>query len=279
VPFSRATLVEDGMSKRALISGSRFLCTSIAQIFLRATYQGVDSHLPGRPHSINIFLPSPWFGDSINCKLYSISAFCYDLSNLGQRRVSFLQTVALTFRACTDCYNSKKVIVPESEKITRGESVYSVATADGYIEEEPTLGDWGREHLPGPKEVGHYVHSLFPFTHWIHRYNVTWLIGDLVAGITVGAVVIPQSMAYAKLANLPPEYGLYSSFMGVIIYWFFATSKDITIGVSESFHSVSARLLTFSSLSLSCHFLLETSLPVFAHTTRNLLLPKLLRHW
>lgn len=39
-------------------------------------------------------------------------------------------------------------------------------------------------------------------------------------------------MAYAKLATLPPQYGLYSAFMGTFIYWFFATSKDITIGVS-----------------------------------------------
>jgi sodium-independent sulfate anion transporter 11 len=54
----------------------------------------------------------------------------------------------------------------------------------------------------------------------------------IMLGITVGAVVVPQSMAYAKLANLSPEFGLYSSFMGVLIYWFFATSKDITIGVS-----------------------------------------------
>jgi sodium-independent sulfate anion transporter 11 len=53
-------------------------------------------------------------------------------------------------------------------------------------------------------------------------------------GVTVGAVVVPQSMAYAQLALLPVEYGLYSSFMGVLIYWFFATSKDITIGVSPS---------------------------------------------
>ena len=54
------------------------------------------------------------------------------------------------------------------------------------------------------------------------------------AGITVGCVVVPQSMAYAKLADLPVQYGLYSSFMGVLIYWFFATSKDITIGVSKA---------------------------------------------
>lgn len=51
-------------------------------------------------------------------------------------------------------------------------------------------------------------------------------------GITIGAVVVPQGMGYAKLAELPVQFGLYSSFMGVLIYWFFATSKDITIGVS-----------------------------------------------
>jgi solute carrier family 26 (sodium-independent sulfate anion transporter), member 11 len=39
-------------------------------------------------------------------------------------------------------------------------------------------------------------------------------------------------MAYALLADLKPQFGLYSSFMGVLVYWFFATSKDITIGVS-----------------------------------------------
>lgn len=59
---------------------------------------------------------------------------------------------------------------------------------------------------------------------------ILYVDADRTKGITVGAVVVPQSMAYAKLAQLPPEFGLYSSFMGVLIYWFFATSKDITIG-------------------------------------------------
>lgn len=59
--------------------------------------------------------------------------------------------------------------------------------------------------------------------------DLSWI--DINSGITVGAVVVPQSMAYAKLAELPVQFGLYSSFMGVLIYWFFATSKDITIGV------------------------------------------------
>ncbi|PLB53713.1 putative sulfate transporter [Aspergillus steynii IBT 23096] len=99
-----------------------------------------------------------------------------------------------------------------------------------YVEPEPTAGDWFREHAPTTRQAVEYFYNLFPFLAWIMSYNVQWLIGDLVAGITVGAVVVPQGMAYAILAELPPEYGLYTSFMGVLIYWFFATSKDITIG-------------------------------------------------
>ena len=116
------------------------------------------------------------------------------------------------------------------DAVTRGESTYSISTADSYVEEEPRSIDWIKEVMPDGAQLKRYALSLFPFTQWILRYNVQWFIGDLVAGITVGAVVVPQSMAYAKLAELPPEYGLYSSFMGVLIYWFFATSKDITIG-------------------------------------------------
>lgn len=51
-------------------------------------------------------------------------------------------------------------------------------------------------------------------------------------------------MAYALLAQLKPEYGLYSSFMGVLIYWFFATSKDITIGVGFPVCTVKDAMLT-----------------------------------
>ena len=49
-------------------------------------------------------------------------------------------------------------------------------------------------------------------------------------GITVGMVLVPQSLSYAKLALLDSQYGLYSSFIGVLTYAFFATSKDVSIG-------------------------------------------------
>jgi sodium-independent sulfate anion transporter 11 len=123
-----------------------------------------------------------------------------------------------------------------AEPVTRGESTISMGTVDtySYNEPEPTSIEWLCEITPTGGQLGRYFISLFPFLTWIGNYNVQWLMGDLIAGITVGAVVVPQGMAYAQLANLEVQYGLYSSFMGVLIYWFFATSKDITIGVSET---------------------------------------------
>ncbi|KAB8299206.1 hypothetical protein EYC80_001302 [Monilinia laxa] len=117
-----------------------------------------------------------------------------------------------------------------SQEILRGESVFSIQTADTFVEEEPTTLEWFQDTLPGRDELAAYCRSLFPFLSWIGCYNLQWLFGDLVAGITIGAVVVPQGMAYATLAELKPQFGLYSSFMGVLVYWFFATSKDITIG-------------------------------------------------
>ena len=134
------------------------------------------------------------------------------------------------------------------EDLSRGESVFSVDTADTYVEEEPTSIEWLREVTPSGRGLLQYAYNLFPFVHWIGRYNGQWLLADLIAGVTVGAVVVPQGMAYAALAELKPQFGLYSSFMGVLIYWFFATSKDITIGVSR-----------FVSGSARCNLLIVTS--------------------
>ncbi|TQV95082.1 sulfate permease [Cordyceps javanica] len=118
----------------------------------------------------------------------------------------------------------------DSQHYDADDDIPSISNADLFIEREPTVAEFFQEITPSLQDVGRYVYNLFPFIQWIGKYNGTWFIGDLVAGITVGAVVVPQSMAYAILAQLPVEYGLYSSFMGVLIYWFFATSKDITIG-------------------------------------------------
>ncbi|KAJ5624633.1 sulfate permease [Penicillium lagena] len=124
---------------------------------------------------------------------------------------------------------------------THGESILSTDTL--FVEEEPTLREWFGSLMPSREELLGYPRQLFPFTQWIDRYNLKWLYGDLIAGITVGAVVVPQGMAYAILADLPPQFGLYSSFMGVLLYWFFATSKDITIGPVAVMSQITGNIL------------------------------------
>lgn len=100
-----------------------------------------------------------------------------------------------------------------------------------YEEPTVTVMDYGKSVFNNPVDKSkHYFKSLFPIAQWILHYNYKWASSDLIAGITVGVVLVPQSMSYASLAGLPPEYGLYSSFVGVFIYSFFATSKDVSIG-------------------------------------------------
>ncbi|KAJ6789376.1 hypothetical protein PWT90_00929 [Aphanocladium album] len=107
-----------------------------------------------------------------------------------------------------------------------------LGSTDIYAEEEPTVTEWLSELVPTKSGAAHYLRSLFPSAFWIQRYNARWLLGDVVAGITIGLVVVPQAMAYAVLAGLTPAYGLYTSFTGAILYWVFGTSKDIVIGTT-----------------------------------------------
>ncbi|KAI8137171.1 sulfate transporter family-domain-containing protein [Fennellomyces sp. T-0311] len=83
-----------------------------------------------------------------------------------------------------------------------------------------------------PQHIRSYFSGMLPIISWLPHYNVKWLSGDFLCGITIGAVIIPQAMAYAKLAGLPPQYGLYASFVGVAIYPFLGSSKDISMGTS-----------------------------------------------
>ncbi|KAF5269564.1 hypothetical protein FQR65_LT05902 [Abscondita terminalis] len=69
-----------------------------------------------------------------------------------------------------------------------------------------------------------------PIVSWLPQYTKFDGISDLISGITVGLTIMPQSMAYASLANLPPHYGLYSSFMGAFMYVMFGTIKEASVG-------------------------------------------------
>ena len=74
------------------------------------------------------------------------------------------------------------------------------------------------------------VAKILPILSWAPRYDRTDLRSDLAAGLTVGAMLVPQAMAYALLAGLPAEVGLYAATIPVIIYALFGTSRQLAVG-------------------------------------------------
>ncbi|KAK3907868.1 Sodium-independent sulfate anion transporter [Frankliniella fusca] len=75
-----------------------------------------------------------------------------------------------------------------------------------------------------------FVNRRVRITEWLPQYNQEKFVCDLIAGVTVGLTVMPQALAYATLAGLEPQYGLYSAFVGCFVYAIFGSCKDITIG-------------------------------------------------
>ncbi|KAM7377888.1 hypothetical protein PAMA_013008 [Pampus argenteus] len=75
------------------------------------------------------------------------------------------------------------------------------------------------------------VLSFLPILTWLPAYPVKqYLFQDVVSGLSTGVVQLPQGLAYAMLAAMPPVYGLYSSFYPVLLYTFFGTSRHISVG-------------------------------------------------
>lgn len=74
------------------------------------------------------------------------------------------------------------------------------------------------------------ISQYIPMLEWIQDYSSDHFKGDLNAGLTVGIMLIPQGMAYAVLAGLPPVYGLYASIVPLVLYAVFGTSRQLAVG-------------------------------------------------
>jgi high affinity sulfate transporter 1 len=76
--------------------------------------------------------------------------------------------------------------------------------------------------------------SKWPVAHWTRSYELRWLTGDVVAGLTLSAYAIPVSLAYASLAGLPPHHGIYCYLAGGLAYAVLGSSRQLAIGPTSA---------------------------------------------
>jgi SulP family sulfate permease len=74
------------------------------------------------------------------------------------------------------------------------------------------------------------IKKIIPILEWLPQYNTSLFKGDVLAGITVGIILIPQGIAYALIAGLPPIYGLYCALVPQVMYVIFGSSRQVAIG-------------------------------------------------
>lgn len=96
----------------------------------------------------------------------------------------------------------------------------------------------------------HLLKKRLPVCSWLPKYKLKkWLLGDIIAGLTVGILHIPQGMAFALLTSVAPVYGLYTSFFPVVLYMLFGTGHHVSTG-------------TFAVLSLMTGSVVEQLVPI-----------------
>ena len=82
--------------------------------------------------------------------------------------------------------------------------------------------------------LGSVVTRYVPILEWLPAYQLGWLRFDTIAGLTVWALLVPEAMAYATLAGVPPEAGLYAALPALVLYAVFGTSRHVTVGPSSA---------------------------------------------
>jgi SulP family sulfate permease len=90
---------------------------------------------------------------------------------------------------------------------------------------------------PNPREL---LRVMLPIITWLPRYERAWLRTDVMAGLAVWAMTVPQALAYAGIAGVPPVYGLYAVPLAMIAYAFFGTSRTLSLGPESAIAIISA---------------------------------------
>jgi sulfate permease, SulP family len=106
---------------------------------------------------------------------------------------------------------------------------------DGPLE-GTDAGGMSEQPPPKPRQVS----GIAPILTWLPEYDRRWLSKDAIAAASVWALLVPQGVAYASVAGVPPQYGLYAAMFGVLLYAVFGSTRHVVTGPSASVAAVSA---------------------------------------
>jgi sulfate permease, SulP family len=114
---------------------------------------------------------------------------------------------------------------------------------------------------PQQNLLTHYL----PILGWLPNYQRTWLRTDLIAGLTVVALLIPEGMAYAQIAGVPPQTAFYAAPIGLLAFAVFGTSRQLVVAVSAIIATMSFATVSLIAAPNTAEFILLTAaLAVFA---------------
>jgi SulP family sulfate permease len=105
-----------------------------------------------------------------------------------------------------------------------------------------------------------FLGSVLPIMAWLPQYQRSWLRADLLAGLSVWAMTVPQALAYAGIAGVPPVYGLYAIPLAMIAYAFFGTSRTLSVGPESAIAIISAVAVAGLAVGNLNEFIAMTSL-------------------
>jgi len=105
-----------------------------------------------------------------------------------------------------------------------------------------------------------FFRSLLPIIGWLPRYDRTWLRADIMAGVAVWAMTVPQALGYAGIAGVPPVYGLYAVPLAMAAYAVFGTSRTLCVGPESAIAIISAATVGGLTAGSAADYLTLTSL-------------------
>lgn len=102
------------------------------------------------------------------------------------------------------------------------------------------------------------IKSFLPILSWLPAYQKQWLRGDVIAALTLWALLVPEAMAYAGIAGMPPETGLYAAPLALIAYAIFGTSRRLNVGPSSAVAALSFSVIAGLAVAGSSEFVTLT---------------------